>query len=136
MSVTEEIKARLDIVSYIQQQVPLKKSGRYYKACCPFHAERTPSFVVYPDRQTWRCYGSCAEGGDIFSFAMKLHGWTFAEALRELGRVAGVEVEKQTPAQRQQFEYRDRLRGVLKMAADYYHKQLVEPASDAAHAAL
>lgn len=136
MSVTEEIKARLDIVSYVQQHVPLKKAGRYYKACCPFHAERTPSFVVYPDRQSWRCYGSCAEGGDVFSFAMKLHGWTFSEALRELGRAVGVETERQSPAERQQYEYRDRLRGVLKIAAAYYHQQLLEPASDPARAAL
>ncbi len=125
MSVTEEIKARLDIVSYIQQYVPLKKAGRYYKACCPFHAERTPSFVVNPDTQTWRCYGACAEGGDLFSFAQKQHGWNFPEALEELSKAAGVEVRKQTSAEREQGERLDRLRGILKTAADIYHQHLM-----------
>jgi DNA primase len=63
MSNLDEIKSRLDIVAYINRFVPLKKMGRYYKAPCPFHSEKTPSFVVYEDRQSWRCYGACSEGG-------------------------------------------------------------------------
>ena len=126
MSVADEIKSRLDIVEYVQQQVPqLKRAGRTYKAPCPFHNEKTPSFVVNPDTQSWRCFGSCAEGGDIFSFAMKKHGWTFGEALRELGALAGVEVEKQSPDQKDRSDYLDRLRGLLQTAADYYHRHLL-----------
>jgi DNA primase len=124
MSVTDEIKSRLDIVNYIQQFVPLKKAGRSYKACCPFHNEKTPSFVVNPETQTWRCFGSCAEGGDLFSFAQKYHGWAFPEALQELGKLAGVEVQQQSAGQKQQAERLDALRGLMQAAADYYSDQL------------
>ncbi|MAS35938.1 MAG: DNA primase [Anaerolineaceae bacterium] len=124
MSVTDEIKSRLDIVNYIQQFVPLKRAGRNYKACCPFHSEKTPSFVVNPETQTWRCFGSCADGGDIFSFAQKYHGWVFPEALNELGKLAGVEVQQQSAEQKQQIERLDQLRGLMQAAADYYHEQL------------
>lgn len=123
MSVVDEIKGRLDIAAYIQQYAQLKKAGRYYKACCPFHSEKTPSFTVNPDSQSWRCFGACAEGGDIFSFAMKMHGWSFAEALQELGRLAGVETRQQTPEQRQQSDALDHLRGLLKVAAEFYQRQ-------------
>lgn len=126
VSTIEEIKSRLDIVQYIQQYVPLKKQGRYFKACCPFHSEKTPSFVVNEDRQTWRCFGACAEGGDIFKFAMKYNGWTFSEALEELGKRAGVEVRKQTPEQREQYDALERLRGLLNQAATVFHDLLLD----------
>ncbi len=126
MSVTQEIKSKLDIVQYIQQYVPLKKAGRYYKACCPFHNEKTPSFVVNEDTQSWRCFGACAEGGDIFSFAEKMHGWTFSEALRELGNLAGIEVRKQTPQEQARDNHLDRLRGLLQTAAEVYHDHLLQ----------
>ena len=125
MSVTDEIKSRLDIVNYIQQVVPLKKAGRNYKACCPFHSERTPSFVVNPDSQTWRCFGACSEGGDIFNFAMKHYGWDFPEALHALGELAGVEVQKRTPEQRERDDRLDKLRGLMTTAAEIYHKHLL-----------
>ncbi|MCE2489974.1 MAG: DNA primase [Anaerolineae bacterium] len=124
MSVADEIKSRIDIVNYIQQYVPLKKAGRYYKANCPFHSERTPSFIVNPDTQSWRCFGSCAEGGDLFSFAQKHHGWSFREALEELARQAGVELRRQTDEQRQQAARQDVLRGVLQAATDWYRERL------------
>jgi DNA primase len=133
MSVAEDIKAKLDIVSYIQQYAPLKKAGRTYKACCPFHSERTPSFVVNPDNQSWRCFGACSEGGDIFNFAMKMHGWTFGEAIRELGKQAGVEVRQQSPAQKAQNEKEDVLRGLLQAATDFYHQRLLENESALAY---
>lgn len=136
MSVTEQIKARLDIVQYVSQYVPqLKKAGRYYKACCPFHSEKTPSFVVNPDTQSWRCFGACAEGGDIFSFAMKQNNWSFTEALHELGRQAGVQVTQQTPEQQQQAEQVERLRAMLQTAADFYHQHLLSRADEAAERA-
>jgi DNA primase len=124
MSVTDDIKSRLDIVSFIQQYVPLKRAGRNYKACCPFHSEKTPSFVVNPDSQTWRCFGSCADGGDIFNFAQKYHGWSFPEALQELGKLAGVEVQQQSAEQKQQAARLDGLRGLMQVASDLYHEQL------------
>jgi DNA primase len=134
VSVADDIKSKLDIVAYIHQYAPLKKAGRTYKACCPFHSEKTPSFTVNPDTQSWRCFGACAEGGDIFSFAMKQHGWTFSEALAELGKQAGVEVKKQTPQQAQHNQRTDQLRGLLKIAAEYFHEQLLS--TEAGHAAL
>jgi DNA primase len=130
VSVTDEIKSRIDIVSYINQYVPLKRSGRYHKACCPFHSEKTPSFVVNDDSQSWRCFGACAEGGDLFSFVMKYHSWDFKEALQELGKQAGVEVQKQTPQQRQKTEEADRVRGVLETAAKIYHDHLLSDKND------
>ena len=73
MSAADEIKSKLDIVQYIQRYVPLKKAGRTWKAPCPFHSERTPSFVVNEQNQTWRCFGACAEGGDIFNFDLGIY---------------------------------------------------------------
>ncbi len=130
MSVAQEIKARLDIVEYVQQYVPLKKSGRHYKACCPFHSEKTPSFIVNSETQSWRCFGACSEGGDIFNFAMKLHGWDFRQALEELGRLAGVEVRQQTPQQREQAQHEERLRDILRTAAEAFHSALLQDAPD------
>jgi DNA primase len=126
MSVTQQIKDRLDIVEYVQAYVPdLKKAGRYYKACCPFHGEQTPSFVVNPDTQSWRCFGACAEGGDIFTFAQKINGWEFAEALRELGQRANVDIEKRSPQQAAQDAQAEKLRGMLETAAKWYHEHLL-----------
>jgi DNA primase len=126
MSVTQQIKDQLDIVQYVQEYVPgLKRAGRYYKACCPFHSEKTPSFVVNPDTQTWRCFGACAEGGDVFSFAQKINGWSFPEALQELGKRTGIEVKKRSPEQERRDERMDKLRGMLDTAALYYHEHLL-----------
>ena len=125
MSVTDEIKSRIDIVSYVQRFVPtLKKAGRNHKACCPFHSEKTPSFVVNPERQTWHCFGACAEGGDLFTFAQKANSWDFKEALRELAQEAGVETRQQSPEQKTRKDHLERLRGIVASAADIYHKHL------------
>jgi DNA primase len=132
-SVARDIKDRLDIVEYVARFVPdLKKQGSMYKACCPFHSEKTPSFVVNPANQSWRCFGQCAEGGDIFNFAMKRHGWSFTEALQELGRLAGVETERRTPEQRRQDARREHLLSMIRTAAEFYHQHLMSDAPDAA----
>jgi DNA primase len=136
MSAIDEIKSKLDIVEYIQRTVPLKKAGRVFKANCPFHHEKTPSFVVDPDRQTWRCFGACAEGGDLFSFAMKQSGWSFHEAMEELAKLAGVELHPQTPEQQTRSEALERLRGLLKLTADFYHERLLDSDDRGAAAAL
>ncbi|MBN8590433.1 MAG: DNA primase [Anaerolineae bacterium] len=136
MSVADEIKARLDIVDYIGRFAPLKRAGRTWKACCPFHAEKTPSFVVNPDRQSWRCFGQCGVGGDVISFAMKQHNWTFAEALAELGKLVGVEVRQRTPEQRAADDRYDRLRGLMTAAAEAFHRALLNPDDPTAVKAL
>ena len=93
MAVTDDIKARVDLVDLVSQYVPeLKKSGRNFTARCPFHQERTASFVVFPDRQTWRCFGACAVGGDVFSFVMKADNIDFRQAMRSLAERAGVPI--------------------------------------------
>ncbi len=132
MSVTDEIKSRIDIVSYVQRFVPsLKKAGRNYKACCPFHNENTPSFVVNPQRQTWHCFGACSEGGDLFTFAQKIQGWDFKEALQELAQEAGVQLRQQSPQQQTRNDELERLRGLLASAAEMYQKQLLHPSAGA-----
>ena len=125
MSVTDEIKSRIDLVSYVQRHVPgLKKAGRNHKACCPFHSEKTPSFIVNPERQTWHCFGACSEGGDLFTFAQKIHGWDFKEALRELAAEAGIALRALTPQQKSESDRRDALRGMVYAAADLFQDRL------------
>ncbi|MCL2474656.1 MAG: DNA primase [Chloroflexi bacterium] len=88
----EQIKQKLDIVEYIGYDVDFKRAGRLFKACCPFHEEKTPSFIVDPEKQTWRCYGSCQEGGDLFAYVMKKQGLEFGETLRLLAERSGIEL--------------------------------------------
>jgi len=90
----EEIKKRVDIVEFIGSFISLKKTGRNFKALCPFHQEKTPSFIVSPERQIWRCFGACNEGGDIVKFLMKWENLTFFEALKELAKMAGITIKK------------------------------------------
>ena len=90
MTVVDDIKGRLDILEVVSQHVALQRSGRSYKANCPFHQEKTPSFHVFPDRQTWRCFGACAIGGDVFSFVMRAENLDFAGALERLSQQTGV----------------------------------------------
>lgn len=125
MNAIDEIKSRLDIVELISSYLPLQKAGRNYRALCPFHSEKTPSFVVFPDSQRWHCFGACGEGGDIFTFVMKREGWDFRTALEELARRAGVELHPRTPAQARAQEESERLRGLLAAAAQYYHRLLL-----------
>ena len=90
MAVVDEIKGRLDILDVVSGYAQLQRSGRSYKAICPFHTERTPSFFVFPERQSWRCFGACAVGGDVFSFLMRIENMDFSEALKRLAQQAGV----------------------------------------------
>ncbi len=125
MSVVDEVKERLDIVEVVSTYVPLQKAGRNFKALCPFHSEKTPSFYVFPDSQRWHCFGACGEGGDVFSFVMKMEGWDFRTALEELARRAGVELRPLTPEQAERAEVLKRLRAALAEAAAYYHHLLL-----------
>ena len=90
MAVLDDIKARLDILEVVGQRVQLQRSGRSYKGNCPFHQERTPSFHVFPDRQSWRCFGACATGGDAVSFVMRTENLEFGEAIKQLARQVGL----------------------------------------------
>jgi len=122
MGVVDEVKQRLDIVDVVGQYVQLQKAGRNYKAVCPFHSERTPSFFVSPERQSWHCFGACGTGGDIFSFVMKKENLEFGEALRLLAERAGVTLAERRPEEEAQ---RDRLREANEAAARFYHRALV-----------
>jgi DNA primase len=125
MTTVDEIKARLDIVDIVSETVNLRHSGKNYTGFCPFHTNtKTPAFVVFPDTQTWRCFGQCNEGGDIFSFVMKREGWDFPEALRNLAERAGVTLQEYTPEQQERAEENEHLREVLSMAVTFFQHQL------------
>ena len=102
-SPVEEIKARLTAAEFIGRDVRLQRSGRHLKGLCPFHTEKTPSFFVFGDRNTFRCFG-CGEGGDLFTYVMRRNGTDFPDALRLLASEAGVELQAQArdPAADQQ----------------------------------
>jgi len=123
MNISEEIKQRLDIISVVSESVQLSKAGKNLRGLCPFHTEKTPSFFVFPDRQTWRCFG-CGVGGDVISFVMKREGIEFGEALKSLAGRAGVSIpekRRQTP----EDERLPRLYQVNEAAAEYYHQMLL-----------
>jgi len=111
----------LDIVDFIRSYIPLTPAGKNLKALCPFHREKTPSFMVSPERQMWHCFGSCGEGGDIFKFLMKYENLEFYEALKILAEKAGVELKKISPAEHKQFGI---LYDISQSAKDFFKKQL------------
>ncbi len=126
MSTIDEIKNRIDILDLVSESVKLRRSGRNYLGFCPFHDnKRTPAFVVFPDSGTWRCFGQCNEGGDVFKFVMKKEGWDFAETLRFLAAKAGVELQPQTEEQKEHEDQYDRYRQLLDEAATFYQHQLI-----------
>jgi len=135
MSVIDEVKSRVDIVDLVGQYVTLQRAGRNFKAICPFHSEKTPSFHVSPDRQTWHCFGACGTGGDVFTFVMKREDVEFGEALRQLAQRAGVSLaERKDP---QEDERRQRLLQANEATANYYHHTLLHsPEAEGARAYL
>lgn len=119
MTDLEEIKQKIDIVTFISESVSLKKTGANFKGLCPFHPEKTPSFIVSPERQIWHCFGGCQEGGDIFKFLMKTENLEFPEALKTLAKRAGVNLTSYQPTKT--TELRERIFAVNHLAAEYYH---------------
>ncbi len=133
MTVVDDVKARTDIVDLIQSRVPLQKAGRNFKANCPFHNEKTPSFIVFPERGTWHCFGACGTGGDVFSFIQRADNLTFSEALSRLAERAGVTIPDTRRQDESQRKQNDVLYTALQSAADYFHRILVHsPAGEQA----
>ena len=113
----DEIKRRVDILEVVGDYVELHKSGKGYRALCPFHSEKTPSFYVMPDRQFYHCFG-CGKGGDVISFVMDVEGFSFTEAIELLAKRAGVKVEKR--ARKDSYpNFSDVLEKALKIYRDY-----------------
>ena len=122
MTNTDEIKSRVDIVDLISETVKLRRSGKNYLGFCPFHSNtRTPAFVVFPDTGTWRCFGECNEGGDIFKYVMKKEGWDFSGALKALAKRGGVTLEPLTPEKKEEDEQAEHLRKLLEDVLMFYY---------------
>ena len=122
MTLLDDVKARLNIVDVVSNYVPLTQSGQVFKARCPFHTERTPSFVVNPERGSWHCFGACSEGGDAIGFVMKAENQSFSEALRTLAVRVGVPL----PSPRQQAQM-DPLLRANEEAMRFFQRRLQSP---------
>ena len=123
MDQVEEIKGKVDIVELIQEHVPLKRAGRNFKGLCPFHGEKTPSFIVNPELQIWKCFG-CSKGGDAYSFLQQIEGMEFGEALSNLAKRVGVTLESYKPTQGEQVK--ERLVKINTLAGQAYHYLLTQ----------
>lgn len=119
-NVVDEIKSRLDVIDVISEYISVKQVGTSYKAICPFHQEKTPSFFVSPEKEIWHCFG-CDKGGSIFDFLMEIEGIEFPEALRILAQKAGVKVEQ---SDRRAISQKTKLLDICRLSASFYHKVL------------
>jgi DNA primase len=124
MSVITEVKQRLDIVELVSEYVTLQKAGRNFKGLCPFHSEKHPSFFVFPEQQSWHCFGACGTGGDIFSFTMKKEGIDFGQALRLLAQRSGITLSSREVPSKAEDEKKERLFQINEAATEYYHHLL------------
>jgi len=122
-SVVDDIKDRLAIEDLVGQYVQLKKMGRNFKGLCPFHSEKTPSFVVSPERQIAYCFG-CNKGGDIFKFTQEIEGVDFVDALKILAERTGVELEKYKHEPKISTDQKEQLLQLHEKATAYYQDQL------------
>jgi DNA primase len=129
MDAVDEIKSKLDLVEYIGRGTKLQKTGRNFRGLCPFHTEKTPSFYVFPDRGSWRCFGSCGEGGDLFSFVQKRENLDFRTALRQLAAEPGVQLSAESSERRTRTE---KLSAIMSAAVSFYQRCLREPGGEAA----
>ncbi len=120
MNQSDEIKNKLDLVEIIGEYISLKPAGSNFRALCPFHNEKTPSFMVSPDKQIWHCFG-CGKGGDVFSFVMGMEGLDFVEALKVLAPRAGVVLKTRDFSSDNK---RNRLLQIMELSRKYYHQVL------------
>ena len=125
MDSKDQIKSNLNVVDVVGEYINLQSAGSNFRAPCPFHQEKSPSFMVSQEKQIWHCFG-CGEGGDIFSFVMKIEGLSFVEALRLLAPKAGVELKRQDPKVTSE---RNRALDILDISSSYYHQVLCRDAS-------
>ncbi len=116
----EQIKEKLDIAEFLKGYLTVQASGRNFKGLCPFHKEKSPSFMISPERQSWHCFG-CGLGGDVFTFLMKYENLEFAEALKILAERAGVELRKVSPAD---YKFFGLLYDLNEAAKEFYKKEL------------
>lgn len=123
MDQKDEVKSKIDIVEVISSYIPLKKAGRNFSGLCPFHTEKTPSFMVSAERQVFKCFG-CGEGGDVFTFVQKMEGYDFREALVELAKRVGVVLAEYKPSS--QSRYKDKILEVNEVARKFYSYILQE----------
>ena len=123
MNPSDEIKQKIDIVDFIREYIPVKAVGANFQALCPFHGEKTASFVISPEKQIWHCFG-CGKGGDVFSFLMEMEGLGFPEAVRQLAPRAGVTLRNDNP---ETYSKRNRLLDIMALSVKYYHYLLTKP---------
>ncbi len=124
MSVIDEVKQRTDIVEVISQYTALAKAGRTFRGLCPFHSEKHPSFFVYPEQQSWHCFGACNTGGDAFSFIMKKESMGFGDALRLLAEKAGVTISSRSEPEAK-AKAKEKLYQANQATAQYFHNLLL-----------
>lgn len=117
MDQVEEVKSKVDIVEIIGTRVNLKKAGRHFKGLCPFHSEKSPSFIVSPERQSYKCFG-CQEGGDVLTFLQKYEGYSFLEALESMAAKVGVTLQSYRPTEAD--SRRKKILEILSLASEYY----------------
>ncbi len=121
----EEIRARVDLVELVAQYTPVKQAGKRFKACCPFHQEKTPSFTIDPELGRWRCFGACSTGGDIFGFLMKAENLSFPDAVERLAQRAGITLKGRggdTEASRKAAIERDRVLAANAAAQKFFRE--------------
>lgn len=121
----DEIKSKIDVAEFLGEYIKLIPAGATYKALCPFHNEKSPSLVISPQKQIWRCFG-CNEGGDIFTFLEKIEGVGFGEALKILANKAGVKLETRTFVNKELDSHKERLYILCDLASRYFHKVLLD----------
>ena len=120
--IIDQVQSAHDIVEVISQYVKLKKSGRNYKGLCPFHPEKTASFMVQPEKQIFHCFG-CSAGGDVFGFVMKYENLSFPEAVRQLAERAGITLPQWEKANDGTSRETDQVYDIYKIAADFYYEK-------------
>jgi len=125
MDEVTQIREKIDLVSFISEYIPLKKMGRNFKAICPFHNEKTPSFIVSPERQIWHCFGGCNKGGDVYAFLMEYENLEFVEALRILAKRTGVQLRESSfeagVSSKKEIIYK-----LNRAALEFYHYVLIK----------